>query len=85
MENDNSDHLIDKIITIIRQNLTSFNDNFNELSRQLYNFENMYKSHLPEKYILQSLIRENALILKTLRQLNYEDIVNSILDRLERI
>jgi len=82
MEKDDSS-LPDKIISIIRQNLEKFNDQRKELGRQLYNIEDMKSSHLPEKYILQSLVRENTLLLKILRKLNKEDVVNEIFDKLQ--
>ena len=82
MEKDNSFDIIGKIITTIRANLEKFSDSFSELSRQLYSIENMRLAHIPKKYILQSLLKENGLVLLTINKTADLELLQELNDRL---
>jgi hypothetical protein len=82
MDKDNSFDLVDNIISTIRNNLENFADNFLELSRQLYSIENMRLSNIPEKYILQSLLTDNSLILKIINKTADEELLMKLTEKL---
>jgi len=78
-------YFIDNIIFLIRKNFKRFENEFDEIAKQLYSIENMRMSQIPEKYILKSLVENNSLIIHHIKKLNNDTIIREIKEKIKEI
>jgi hypothetical protein len=78
-------NLIDNIILVIRKNLQQFEGDFAEITQQLYKIENMRLAKIPEKYIIQTLIDDNNILIQNLNKLKDDKIVKEIKNDLQSL